>query len=725
MRRGVRQSEREPALGVDEAAWLLSSFCNLQQRSFDFAIFAQRYPGPIDCESLDRAAADLDLVCERRKASLSAAVAWRLPIAVCLADGLTSESDASTASGSSSVERPWALILNADDTRILYLQRGESAPKTASYAELSARVGSAYLAMAPKAHRAADPDDLTFASGRFGLRWFIPELLKHRRIWRDVLLVSLVLQLMALATPLFTQAIIDKVVVHRTESTLIALGIGMGIFLVFTAILSWVRQYLVLHTGQRIDAVLGSHVFDHLFRLPPLYFQHRPTGVIAARLQGVETIREFIASAAVTLMLDLPFMLIFVAIMFWYSVTLTLIVLAVLALIAGVSAMVAPVFQKRLNEQFLRGAANQAFLTEYIAGIETAKSLQFEPQLSQRYRNQLAELLKASFATRQLANSYNTWASSLEQIMTMLVLIVGAWVVMTTTTFTVGMLVAFQMFSSRISQPILRLVGLWQQWQQTRLSVARLGDVMNAPTEVYSLVPRRATAPGAGRIEIEDLAFRYAENLPPVFEGFNLAMQPGQLVAVMGASGAGKSTLAKLLQGFYGPSRGRIRLDGVDHNCLSANELRSTFGVVPQETVLFSGTILENLKLANPHASFEQVAAACKMAEVHGVIEALPKGYETEIGERGAGLSGGQRQRISIARALLKGPRVLIFDEATSSLDATTVEQIGRTINALRGRVTILFIAHALPKSLQVDHLVRIGDKRPIATERPEQALQA
>jgi subfamily B ATP-binding cassette protein HlyB/CyaB len=287
--------------------------------------------------------------------------------------------------------------------------------------------------------------------------------------------------------------------------------------------------------------------------------------------------------------------------------------------------------------------------------------------------------------------------------------------------FTVGMLVAFQMFSARISQPLLRMVGLWQQWQQTRMSIARLGDIMNAPTESYSLVPRRTGAAGAGRIEIEGLAFRYSDQLPFLFDDFAFGAQPGQLIALMGPSGCGKSTLAKLMQGFYAPARGRIRLDGIDHSHLSANELRSTFGIVPQETVLFSGTILDNLKLANPHASLEQVVAACRMAEIHGVIEALPEGYQSAIGERGIGLSGGQRQRLSIARALLKGPKVLIFDEATSSVDPATAEQLGRTISALKGRVTILFIAHMLPRSLQFDQIVRIGEKLDVVpSERPE-----
>lgn len=245
---------------------------------------------------------------------------------------------------------------------------------------------------------------------------------------------------------------------------------------------------------------------------------------------------------------------------------------------------------------------------------------------------------------------------------------------------------------------------------------------MNAPAEPYNLTQSRAKD-GRGDIEIAGLSFRYAPNLPSLYDGFALHAAPGQLIAIMGPSGAGKSTLAKLLQGFYQPTGGSIRIDGVDIRYLSANELRSHFGVVPQETTLFSGTILDNLKLVNPHASFEQVVVACRMAEIHTLIESLPNGYQTQIGERGAGLSGGQRQRIAIARALLKGPKILVFDEATSSVDSPTAEQLGRTISALKGRATILFIAHALPKSLQVDHIVRLGDSK-LSIVHPERRAE-
>ena len=297
--------------------------------------------------------------------------------------------------------------------------------------------------------------------------------------------------------------------------------------------------------------------------------------------------------------------------------------------------------------------------------------------------------------------------------MTLLILLVGAWIVMnpgtdTANIFTIGMLVAFQMFAGKLSQPVMRIVGLWQQFQQASLAVARLGDLMNAPAEPYSLQPSRQTS-GAGHIEIANIAFRYADDLPYLYENLSLFIAPGRTIAIMGPSGAGKSTLAKLLLGFYVPSGGQIKIDGIDIRHLGANELRATFGVVPQETIMFSGTIFENLALADPHASFDQIVQACKMAEIHATIEALPQGYQTPIGERGAGLSGGQKQRLAIARALLKRPKVLIFDEATSALDAETAEHFAKTINALRGKVTMLFITHALPKSLKFDEVIHLS----------------
>jgi subfamily B ATP-binding cassette protein HlyB/CyaB len=399
--------------------------------------------------------------------------------------------------------------------------------------------------------------------------------------------------------------------------------------------------------------------------------------------------------------------------MMYYSVMLTAIALSIMSLIVIMSVIVAPVFRNRMNEQFMLGARNQAFTTEYISGIETVKSLQMEPQLNARYSDYLAEYLRSGFSVRQIGNTYNVISNGLEQMMTLLILIVGAYIVMNSSepdgkVFSIGMLIAFQMYASKVSQPMLRLVGLWQQFQQANLSVQRLGDLMNAPSEPYSVMPSRLRE-GKGQIEIEALSFRYAEDRPYLYQNFNLKIVPGKVVAIMGPSGSGKSTLTKLLQGFYQPSSGTIKIDGNDIRYLSANELRHYFGVVPQETILFSGTIYDNLMLANPHTTFDQIVQACKMAEIHSAIEALPQGYQTEIGERGVGLSGGQKQRMAIARALIKQPMILVFDEATSSLDSTTAEHFANTINQLKGKVTMLFITHAMPKNLLVDEVVRIG----------------
>jgi subfamily B ATP-binding cassette protein HlyB/CyaB len=715
---------------VEDIVWAMGSFCALNRKPFDAGLLIKQFPPPYTQDSFIHAARALGFRIKRRDCTSDALSSLSFPCLAVLGSDcwLGGESPKNPGGGRSGFNptcraeaRPTpdestivplnfhpAIIVQINDDNVTLFESGANTPKTITRAEFAARFAGTAFQLALESKNIKDPDGALSDQKTFGFRWFIPELMKHKRVWRDVLIASLIIQLLALGTPLFTQVIIDKVVVHHTQNTLIVIGIGMAVFMVFSALLSWVRQYLVLHTGNRVDAVLGAAVFDHLFELPTRYFEHRPTGVIAARLHGVENIREFVASAAVTLILDLPFLLIFLGIMFYYSVTLTCIALAMISVIVALSLIVSPIFRTRLNEQFLLGARNQAFTTEYVAGLETVKSLQMEPQLKARYADYLAEYMRSGFAVRQIGNTYNALSNGMEQMMTLLILIIGAYTVMNSTDFTIGMLVAFQMFAGRLSQPMLRLVGLWQQFQQANLSVQRLGDIMNAPAEPYSILPSRMRE-GKGQIDIEGLSFRYAENLPFLYQDFDLKVAPGKVIAIMGPSGSGKSTLTKLLQGFYVPAGGAIKIDGNDIRYLSANELRHYFGVVPQETILFSGTIYDNLLMANPHATFEQVVHACKMAEIHTSIEALPQGYQTEIGERGVGLSGGQKQRIAIARALLKQPKILIFDEATSSLDSTTAEHFAATINQLKGKVTMMFITHAMPKNLLVDEVVRIG----------------
>jgi len=691
-------------LRQDAVLWALGSLCQLNRVPFDQTLVLQHFPPPYTTLTLQHAAAALGFKVGTSVADGADVCHLALPCIALLKDPASAVPDQPEADPARSL----ALIVKADAERIAFFTPDSQSPQTIAANDFADRFEPTVLLFAREQAEATDTD--APPASQFGFKWFIPELLKHKKIWRDVLFASLAIQLMALATPLFTQVVIDKVVVHHTMSTLVVIGIALAVFMVFTAAMTWVRQYLVLHTGNRVDAVLGTQVFEHIFKLPPRYFEHRSTGVVVARVHGVETIREFVSGAAVTLILDFPFLLIFLAIMFYYSWLLSLVALGLLSVIAALSFAVTPLLRERLNRQFLLGARNQAFVTEFVSGLETVKSLQMEPQITTRFGDYLSSYLHAGFNSRQLANTYNTVANTLEQMMTLAILCVGAWLVMTRTDFTIGMLVAFQMFASRLSGPMLRLVGLWQEFQQADIAVKRLGDIMNAPAEPYSLIPSRE-AGGRGEVEIRDVSFRYNEDRPYLYRDLNLTLKPGQCVALMGPSGSGKSTLAKLLQGFYQPSDGAITIDGRDTRYLSANELRQNFGVVPQETVLFSGTIYDNLILASPHATFEQVIQACRMAEIHSTIEQLPQGYQTEIGERGVGLSGGQKQRLAIARALLKRPKILIFDEATSSLDSATAEHFGRTINQLKGKITMLFIAHQLPKGLKVDEVVMLGGK--------------
>lgn len=720
--------------------WVVGSLSKIFRIPFDAQLVRQQFPPPYSTTSLIGALKGLD--CKVGELTLNAESIARLesmPFPViafeiektthrevitpaATATAPTDESDFSVGGGNEQTRtieltKP-VLLIKADAERVLFFRSGCEHHETLPLVEFSQHFcNDILLVVRDTTQTTADLEAEQTISGQsgkpiakpFGFHWFVPELLKHKKIWRDILITSLAIQLVGLVTPLFTQVIIDKVIVHQTQSTLIAIAIGLVVFMLFNSAMTWLRQYFVLHTGNRIDAVLGSQVFRHLLHLPIPYFEHRPTGNTVARLHGVETVREFISGAAVTLLLDLPFLLLFVALMFWYSWQLTLVALLLLLLITALSFAVTPAFREKLNHQFMLGAKNQAFLTEYISGIETVKSLQMEPVLEQQYGENLAQYLSAGFAARQLSNSYNVLANGLEQIMTLSILVVGALLVMKNDGFTIGMLVAFQMFASRMSQPMLRLAGLWQEFQQADIAVKRLGDLMDAPVEPYTLIPARARNATGGKIELKDVSFRYSDRHPYLYKNLSLVLKPGKLTLLMGPSGCGKSTFAKMLQGFYWPSDGCILLDGYDIRHLAANELRANFGVVPQETRLFSGTIYDNLQLANPHAGFDEIVHACKMAEMHAVIEQLPQGYQTPVGENGVGLSGGQRQRIAIARALLKHPRVLIFDEAVSNLDMQTAEHFSLTINKLKGQVTMLFITHQLPKALAVDEVIHFS----------------
>ena len=730
-------------LSHEAFVWALSAFCQLNRIPFSAELLVKQYPPPYTNTQLEQALQSFGFNTSLKPSQLSQLNAASLP---CLAILKISSLQAGTAALDSSADasiidsvadqqptqqtesiptHPIALILSLDKDRVLLIEHGQAQPQTLAIKDLEDRLTGDFFMVRKAVETVADDEEAIGVAGagnakqananqinppkEFGFKWFIPELLKYKKIWSEVLTASLAIQLVGLAVPVCTQIVIDKVVVHHTTSTLIVIGIALLIFLIFSSAMGWVRQYLVLHTGNRIDATLGHKVFSHLLDLPVRYYDNRPTGVIIARVHGVETIREFLAGGLVTLLLDFPFLIVFLAIMFWYSWQLALIAVTCLTLITILSFFVTPIIRAKLNHQFMLGARNQAFLTEYVSGMETVKSLQMEPQLKQTFGNYLSTYLTASFDSRKLSITYNTAANTLDQLQTLAILCVGAWLVMHNSNFTIGMLVAFQMFSGRLSGPVLRLVGLWQEFQQADIAVKRLGDVMNAPAEPMTLIPTRANVNQATNITVDSLGFKSADDLPWLYQNLSFNIQAGHCVLVMGPSGCGKSTLAKLLLGFYQPQQGSIKLNGQDIRYLAANELRNHFGVVPQETVIFSGTIYDNLILANPHASFEQIIQACQLAEIHQTIEKMPQGYQTTVGEHGTGLSGGQKQRIAIARALLKQPKVLIFDEAVSNLDQQTAEHFAQTVNKLKGKVTILFITHQLPKGLQVDEAVVLG----------------
>lgn len=744
-------------LNDEEFVWALSLCCQLNRIPFESELAVKQYPPPYNTVQLESALQRYGFITALKQTSFQAINKQALP---CLAvfhssfhfqyiapsnettsaDGPIKHPDTADlalpevdeAEVAVQTQARLCMVLGVDpvNDKLLLLAHGELQPQVVRLSEAQAHftgmclmvrkavaklneaetVESSEQAAYASPNNQAQPSNQTISAPQpFGFKWFIPELLKYKGIWSEILMASLAIQLVGLAVPICTQIVIDKVVVHHSTSTLIVIGVALFMFMMFSNAMGWVRQYLVLHTGNRIDASLGHKVFSHLLDLPVRYFDHRPTGVIIARVHGVETIREFLSGGLVTLLLDLPFLFVFLAIMFWYSWQLSLIAVACLTLISIISFLITPIIRAKLNHQFMLGARNQAFLTEYMSGIETVKSLQMEPQLKQTFGDYLSTYLHAGFDSRKLSITYNTAANSLDQLQTLAILCVGAWLVMHNPEFTIGMLVAFQMFSGRLSQPVMRLVGLWQEFQQADIAIKRLGDVMNAPAEPISLIPTRANTAQTVDIHIQNLGFKYSDEHPWLYQGLNMHIKAGQCVVLMGPSGCGKSTLAKLLLGFYQPREGGIQLNGQDIRYLSANELRNYFGVVPQETVLFSGTIYDNLILANPHASFEQMIHACQLAEIHTAIEQLPQGYQTQIGEHGTGLSGGQKQRLAIARALLKKPKILIFDEAVSNLDPHTSEQFAQTVNKLKGKVTILFITHLLPKALMVDEIITLN----------------
>lgn len=548
---------------------------------------------------------------------------------------------------------------------------------------------------------------------KFDFSWFIPAVVKYRRLLGEVFAVSFVLQLFALVTPLFFQVVMDKVLVHRSYTTLDVIAVGLLAVVTFEVVLTALRSYVFAHTSSRIDVELGARLFRHLLNLPLAYFRARQVGDSVARVRELENIRSFLTGNAITVVLDLFFSVVFLAVMAYYSVWLTLVVVVSLPCYALLSAGFTPSLRARLNEKFNRGAENQSFLVETISGIETLKASAVEPQWIRKWDNQLAAYVKAGFRAATIGTLANGGVTYISKIVTVVTMWLGAHLVIEGD-LTVGQLIAFNMLAGNVAGPVMRLAQLWSDFQQVGISMQRLGDILNSRTEVHTVRP--ALPPLRGAIEFDGVEFRYRPGAQPALRGVSLRVRPGEMLGIVGRSGSGKSTLTKLVQRLYQPEQGRVLIDGVDISTIDASSLRRQIGVVLQENVLFNRSIRDNIALNDPGVPLQQVIRAAELAGAHEFIAELPEGYDTMVGEQGATLSGGQRQRIAIARALLANPRILIFDEATSALDYESERAVHRNMQEIAKGRTVLVIAHRL-SAVRNAHRIIVMERGVIVEE--------
>lgn len=555
---------------------------------------------------------------------------------------------------------------------------------------------------------------------KFDFSWFIPALVKYRKLLGEVLLISFMLQLFGLVSPLFFQVVMDKVLVHKGMTTLDVLVIGLVIVVIFESVLNALRSYVFSHTTSRIDVELGARLFRHLVQLPLAYFQARRVGDSVARVRELENIRSFLTGNALTVLLDVFFSIVFIAVMLFYSVPLTLIVLVSLPLYFGLSLAVVPILRQRLDVKFARGAENQSMLVETVTGIQTVKATALEPAFAKRWDSQLAAYVAASFKTQNLASVAHEGVNLIGKLVNAATLWYGAHLVMDNE-LSVGQFVAFNMFAQRVSQPIMRMAQLWTDFQQTGISVARLGDILNTRTEVPPTSAAQLPAL-KGRITLDQVTFRYRPEAAPVLNGISLDIKAGEIIGIVGRSGSGKSTLTKLVQRLYSPEGGRLLVDGIDISLIDAAQLRRQVGVVLQENLLFNRSVRENIAITDPAAPIEAVMRVAQLAGAHDFISELPEGYDTLVGEQGGSLSGGQRQRVAIARALFTNPRILIFDEATSALDYESEAIIQRNMAHICQGRTVLIIAHRL-SAVRHAHRIIVMDKGQIVEAGPHEAL--
>lgn len=587
------------------------------------------------------------------------------------------------------------LKLNPKEQKLLVFTPPDKQLQELSYADFEQSASGELVVLHPR---------LLNEQIRFGFQWFFNEILKYKKIIGQVLLGSFMIQLFGLVTPLFTQVILDKVVVHHTMTTLDVLGVAFLAIMLFEFLLNVARNYIFSHTANKIDAKLGAKLFRHLFSLPFPYFEGRKVGNIVARIRELDNIRDFITNKSVSVIIDTFFSVVFLGMMLLYSWPLTLMVLGFITLISILYVSVTPEFRNRLQHKFEMGSQSNSYLVESITGIQTVKSLAIEGTMQRKWEDYLGTYIQSGFKLRNISNVSQAISGLLQRAMTIAILYFGVKQVINHQ-MTVGQLIAFQMFANQLTNPILRLVNLWNEFQQTLLAVDRLGDILNHPVEIQSA--QAITLPTLkGAVRFENISFRYGLNMPNVLEQLSFQVNPGTSVGLVGRSGSGKSTITKLIQRLYIPQEGAIYIDDVDTRHMNPLWLRQHIGVVLQENYLFSGTIRENIAMPRPDAPIEMIIQAAQLAGAHDFIKELPEGYDTLVGERGSTLSGGQKQRIAIARALITNPRILILDEATSALDYESERIIQTSLKQIKQGRTVFIIAHRLSTVRDCDCII-------------------
>lgn len=545
---------------------------------------------------------------------------------------------------------------------------------------------------------------------KFGLSWFIPALSRYRRVLIEVLVASFFVQLFGLANPLMTQTIIDKVIMGNSLDTLHVLGFLLVVVAAFEGILTSLRTYLFTDTTNRIDLNLGSQVIDHLLRLPMSYFGNRSVGELATRVQELEKIRSFLTGTALTVVLDAVFSVIYIGVMLIYSPQLTLVSLATVPLFILLTVIFSPMLRRMLRVKAERNGETHAYLVELLNGMETVKSQTIELRSRMSWQERYANYVSSGFKAVKLSTTVGSFSDFLNKISSLLVLWVGAYLVLQQQ-LSLGELIAFRMIAGYVTTPLLRLSQLWQNFQETALSIERLGDILNHTQESSPEQRNNLPMPAIqGKVQYENIFFRFANNGPMQLHQVNLEVAAGSFVGIVGQSGSGKSTLTKLLPRFYEANSGRILIDGYDITKVELYSLRRQLGIVPQNPLLFEGTIHANIVLNNPEASTEEIINAAKIADAHDFIMSLPNGYNTQVGEKGSSLSGGQRQRIAIARTVLQNPQLLILDEATSALDYKTEQRVCSNLAAAFQGRTVFFISHRLSTIKDADLIVMMAD---------------